>query len=214
MFPENLKIVIVAGGTGGHIYPGIALAEELRARWPKSQIIFIGSREGLEKELIPQAGFPIKYIWARALLRKLSYKAVSAPFIAFVGFWQALYTLATLRPKLVLTTGGYTSLPVLLAARFLGIKTYMHEQNVLPGVTNRLASRLTSQVFLSFAESTKYMAGKVVGNPVRQAILQADRQSARKNLGLQADELLILIFGGRQGARTINQTVIQSLPAI
>lgn len=205
-----MRIVIVAGGTGGHIYPGVAIAQEL----PQDEILFIGSEEGLEKDLIPRAGFKIKLIKARALLRKFSYKAVSAPIVSAIGFFQALSILREFRPQAVVSTGGYAALAAVLAAKLLRIPVFVHEQNVLPGITNRLCSRLADRVFLSFEESLSFQKGIVVGNPVRKEIIEADRAAARKKLGLSAEKKMLLIMGGSQGARSINQTVIAALPQV
>ncbi|MFA5114142.1 MAG: undecaprenyldiphospho-muramoylpentapeptide beta-N-acetylglucosaminyltransferase [Candidatus Margulisiibacteriota bacterium] len=202
MSPENRKVVIVAGGTGGHIYPGIAVAQALAG----ADILFIGSAAGLEKELVPPAGFNLKLIRARALTRQFSYKAVTAPFVTIIGFFQALAILAAFAPRVVLTMGGYAALPVVLAAKALGIKLYVHEQNVLPGVTNKLAFRLADKVFLSFPESLKYCAGEVVGNPVRAEILKARRT--------KKDRQVVLVLGGSQGARSLNQAVAAALPKV
>lgn len=214
MSQENLKITIVAGGTGGHIYPGIAIAEEIRARFPQAEILFLGSTEGLEQELVARAGFDIRLIRARALLRKLSYKALTAPFVSAWGFFQALGILRSFRPQALVSTGGYASLAAAVAARLLGIPVYVHEQNVLPGVTNKLCFRLARLVFLSFDESLAYHSGQVVGNPVRREILLADREAARKKLGLAAGKKLLLIMGGSQGARSINRAVTAALPRL
>ncbi|HVN67112.1 MAG TPA: undecaprenyldiphospho-muramoylpentapeptide beta-N-acetylglucosaminyltransferase [Candidatus Sulfotelmatobacter sp.] len=209
-----MKAVIVAGGTGGHIYPGIAVAEELERRSAANQVMFIGSEEGLEKELVPRAGFDIKLIRARALLRKLSYQALSAPFVSAIGFWQALALLKNDRPDLVLATGGYVSLPVVLAARALNLPIYLHEQNSLPGFSNRLIGRFARKVFLTFPGSQKYLNGQVTGNPVRREIIAADRAAARQRLGYTAGDKVVLIMGGSQGARSINAVVSELLGKI
>jgi len=209
-----MRIAIVAGGTGGHIYPGIAIAEELVRRNAGSEIIFIGSREGLEKELVPKEGFKISLISSRALPRKLSYKAVSAPFVMLLGFFQALFLLRSYKPRALISTGGYASLPVIIAARALSIPIYVHEQNVLPGVANRFCFRLARKVLLSFERSLDFAAGTVVGNPVRQNILSADREAARRSLGYLPSDKVVLIMGGSQGARKINRTVAAALPQI
>ncbi|MFH1389979.1 MAG: glycosyltransferase [Candidatus Margulisiibacteriota bacterium] len=195
-----MKIVIVSGGTGGHIYPGIAIAQGLIAREPESKVLFIGSEEGLEKGLIAKSGFPIKLIKSRALLRKFSYKAVSAPFISMIGFFQALFYLARERPNVLISTGGYASLPVVLAAKGLAIPIFIHEQNVLPGVTNRLFARWAKKVFLSFDRSKEYLPqGIVTGNPVRSGIFASDREKSRLRLGCRPGDKLVLVVGGSQG---------------
>ena len=209
-----MKIAIVAGGTGGHIYPGIAIAEELVKRSASNQILFIGSREGLEKELVPKEGFKIRLISSRALLRKLSYKAISAPFVMLLGFFQAVFLLHSFKPRVLISTGGYASLPVIFAACLLRLPIYVHEQNVLPGVANRFCFRLARKVLLSFERSLDFAAGTVVGNPVRRNILIADRISARQKLGYSPSDRVVLVMGGSQGARKINQTVAAALPLI
>jgi UDP-N-acetylglucosamine--N-acetylmuramyl-(pentapeptide) pyrophosphoryl-undecaprenol N-acetylglucosamine transferase len=209
-----MKIAIAAGGTGGHIYPGIAVAQEIQSKDRGIAVLFIGSREGLEKDLVPRAGFKIKLIWARALLRKMSYKAVSAPFISIIGFFQAIKILHGFSPSVLLSTGGYAALPVVLAAKVLGIPVLLHEQNILPGAVNRFCSRFANKVFLTFEDSARYLPGEVVGNPVRQEILSAERSSARQQLGLQDDQKMVLIMGGSQGSRRINQAVWEAAAKI
>jgi len=209
-----MKVMIVAGGTGGHIYPGIAIAEAIKQKEPLADILFIGSEEGLEKELVTKAGFKIKLIKARALLRKLSYKAITAPFVATIGFFQSLSLLRKFRPDRLLSTGGYASLAAVVAAWLLRVPVFIQEQNLLPGVTNRLCFRFAKKVFFSFAGSTKYYPGVVVGNPVRREIVKADRAQARRKLGLAADQKVLLVMGGSQGARTLNKTVVAALPQL
>lgn len=209
-----MKIIIVSGGTGGHIYPGIAVADEIRKRAPQAEILFIGSREGLERELVPKAGYAIKFISARAFIRKLSYKSITAPIAAFWGFMQSLIILKSFQPKLLLATGGYASLPVIMAAKIVGVPIYILEQNVLPGITNRFFFRFARQTFLSFSESLRFVSGKVVGNPVRREIIEREREKARADLGYSDGDRLVLVMGGSQGARKINQALIEALPLI
>lgn len=220
MFPEkDPKFAIVAGGTGGHIYPGIAIAQELKKRFANAQIIFIGSKEGLEVDLVPKANFEIKLINARALLRKMSYKSISAPFVCLVGFFQAFFLLKKFAPQGLISTGGYVSLPAVLAAKVLGIPIYLHEQNVLPGFTNQILARWARKVFLSFEESMHYLRDNpsklyVTGNPVRQEILKIQRSQARQKLGVEEKDFVVLVMGGSQGAKSINQVIISSLTSI
>ena len=198
-----MKIVIVSGGTGGHIYPGIAIAEEIKMRDTNASILFLGSEKGLEKELVAGKGYAIKLIKSR--------KTISSLFISLIGFFQALVILRGFSPKALIATGGYASLPAVLAAKVLRIPIVLHEQNVLPGTVNRLGQRLAEKVFLSFAESLKYIPGEVVGNPVRREILEAQKENARGKLNLPLDKKVILVMGGSQGSKKINETVISSL---
>lgn len=198
-----MRIAIAAGGTGGHIYPGIAIAEELKDKDPKNSIVFIGSYYGLEKTLIPKEGYRIKLIHAKGIVRTISFKALSALFISIAGFIESLIFLSTFKPQCVIVTGGYVSFPVAIAAKLLGIKIYLHEQNVLPGFTARIISRFADKIILSFEESLKYMEGVVLGNPVRKRIRQIKRQEP---IGRH-----VLIVGGSQGARSINKTVFSNI---
>lgn len=201
-----MKIAIAAGGTGGHIYPGIAIAQKIKEKDSQVQVLFIGSREGLEKELIGREGFQLKQIFARALLRKISYKAISAPFVSLIGFFQCLLILINFKPNYLISTGGYSSIAAVLAAKLLGIPIILHEQNVLPGAVNRFCSKFSSKVFLSFEETRQYLKGEVVGDPVRNSIIQ----SIKKTSG----QTTVLVMGGSQGSRKINQLIIQSLGLI
>jgi len=206
-----MKVAIVSGGTGGHIYPGIAIAQEIKRRDPGASILFLGSDEGLEKYLIPREEYTIKLIRSRALLRKLSYKAFTAPLVSSIGFAQSIAILRKFAPDHLVSTGGFASLPVVLAARLLRIPIILHEQNVLPGMVNRVSKRLAAKVFLSFSESLCYMHGEVVGNPVRREIIEAERDSARKKFNFSGRDRAILVMGGSQGSKKINETVLSAL---
>ena len=209
-----MKVAIVAGGTGGHIYPGIAIADEIMLRDPQVEILFLGSHEGMERELINQAGYDLQLIKSRAFQRQLSYKAFSAPFISIIGVFQAFRILMQFRPKALISTGGYASLPVVISAKMLSIPIFIHEQNVLPGVVNRFCSKFAKKVFLTFHASKKYISGEVVGNPVRTRIINADKISARRALNLPLDGWVVLIMGGSQGSKSINQAVVESIDKI
>ncbi len=209
-----MKIIIVAGGTGGHIYPGLAVAEEIKLRHPSAEILFLGSSQGMERDIVKRSGYRLLAINSRPMVRKISWAAFTAPFFAFFAFFQSLWLLRKFSPDALLLTGGYASLPVAFAAWVLTIPIYVHEQNVLPGVTNRICARLARKVFLSFEKSLSFIPGIVTGNPVRRQIVEADRGSARKNLGCGASDRVILIMGGSQGSRKINQVTVESLPLL
>ncbi len=191
-----MKLVIVAGGTGGHIYPGLALAEEFLKKNGQTELLFVGTENGLEKELIAREGYQLKLIKGRTILNSL------------FGVVQALKILRRFRPQVLVSTGGYASLPVVVAAWLIKIPVFLLEQNVLPGRTNRLCRRLARQLFLSFAESLKYIDGLVTGNPVRRIISETVRPAA-------GDTRTVLVMGGSQGARRLNEAVLvakRSLP--
>lgn len=195
---SSRRIAIVAAGTGGHIYPGVAVAAALREIKPAVEVLFIGTDKGLEKELVTKADWPIKLVRPEIVL----------------SFFQALVIFCSFRPQALLSTGGLASLPVVLAAKVLGIPVFIQEQNVLPGVTNRYCAKLAKEVFLSWPESLKYLRGTVTGNPVRPEIINAQRAAARDALHINGTKKVILIMGGSQGARRINQTIFDSLTSI
>lgn len=207
-----MKIVIVAGGTGGHIYPGIALAEALG---PIHDVLFIATTHGLERDILNKEGIKFKTIAARALMRKISYQSFSAPLLSIVGFFQSLLMLYSFRPKLVVSMGGYASFPVALAAYILKIPVYIHEQNAVPGFSNKFCSVFAKKIFVSFKESQNCFGGKrviVTGNPVRKKVLTVKKEEARQKLGIPKDKKVILVVGGSQGAKKINETVLEMLP--
>jgi UDP-N-acetylglucosamine--N-acetylmuramyl-(pentapeptide) pyrophosphoryl-undecaprenol N-acetylglucosamine transferase len=211
---QQLNIVIVAGGTGGHIYPGLALAEAFHWRYPDCRLSFYGGEGGLEEKIIKRAGFSLRTIKARPLIRKISWRSLTAPFSWLIAFGQAWSALRHDQPDLIVATGGYVSLAVGLAAWGQKIPFFIHEQNALPGATNRWLAKLARKVFLSYPESTAYLSGEVVGNPVRREILEAERKKSREILGLPQEKELLLVMGGSQGARRLNQIVTESLPLL
>ncbi|MFC1767211.1 undecaprenyldiphospho-muramoylpentapeptide beta-N-acetylglucosaminyltransferase [Candidatus Margulisiibacteriota bacterium] len=211
-----MKVVIAGGGTGGHIYPGIAIAKALQTVNIKTQILFIGSEEGIEKNILPKERLSLVTIKSRGMLRKLSYKAVSAPFVLVAGFIQSLKVLKTFKPDAVVVTGGYVSLPVALAAFVRRIPILLHEENLKPGLSTRIIKWIARVVTTSFEGTKKYLKFKkrvyCFGNPVREAVIKTLRGVAIQNLGYKQNDRIVLIMGGSQGARSINQTIIDALP--
>lgn len=206
-----MRILIAAGGTGGHIYPGIAIAQQLKKKNPGNQILFIGSKNGLEKKILSAYQFDLKFISVRGLQRKISWKAI----LAFLYFpWsliQSFFLIFFYKPQVVVLTGGYVSLPVALVARLLKIPTVLHEQNVLPGLTNRIISCFVNRIALSWQESQPYFRQKnkllVTGNPLRVQFLETSRKAGLTKLSLKDGIKTILVLGGSQGAKKLNETV-------
>jgi len=207
--------MIAGGGTGGHVYPGIAVAEELTESRRDSQVLFVGSRRGLEAQAVPEAGFRIRYIWSRGFPRRAWWRWPAAIVTNVVGFVQALWLVATERPDVVLGAGGYVSAPVSLAGWLLGRPVIIQEQNSIPGLTNRLLSSIASEVHLSFVEARSYFRRKdhlkVSGNPVRKHILSGDRATAIREFGLVPDGPIVFIFGGSLGAHRINEAALEAM---
>lgn len=203
-----MKVIMTGGGTGGHIYPAIAIADEIKSRHPDTEIIFVGTERGMEKDIVPKAGYPIKFITVSGLNRKNPIKLIKTLKDLNHGLHEAKQIIKEFKPDLVIGTGGYVCGPVMKTAAGMGIKTYIHEQNAFPGLTNKLLSRGAERVFVAFDDAKKYFKTKkepvTVGNPVRHAFTEVDRQAARESLGVKEDEFMVLSFGGSLGAQRIN----------
>lgn len=211
-----MKVLVTGGGTGGHIYPGIAIAQAIMEKYPTAQISFVGTDRGLEAELVPRAGFPFLKITVAGLQRKLTLKNVQAIGKLGAGLLQAWRIIRREKPELVIGTGGYVCGPVVMMAALAGIPTLIHEQNAMPGLTNRILSHFVDAIAITYAESIPYFPKRTkiskTGNPIRTEILTTDRITGCKNLGIAADKTVLLIFGGSRGARSINQTMCQAIP--
>lgn len=206
-----MKVLIAAGGTGGHIYPGLAIAEKIKTENPGAEIIFIGSLVGMEKNIIPQYGYPIEYIRVRGFERKASLETLAAIKGIFDGLSDAKKIIAKHQPDLVIGTGGFTAGPLLLIASRRKIKTMIHEQNAYPGKTNLMLGKRVDRIAISFNEAKQYFPGEgtfLAGNPVRAEYYQINRCELRKHLNLSDAQKMVLIMGGSQGAGSINQSAL------
>lgn len=206
-----MKVLIAAGGTGGHIYPGLAIAEKIKTENPGAEIIFIGSMVGMEKNIIPQYGYPIEFIRVRGFERKASLETLAAIKGIFDGLNDAKKIIAKHKPDLVIGTGGFTAGPLLLIASRRKIKTMIHEQNAYPGKTNLMLGKRVDRIAISFKEAKQYFPGEgtfLAGNPVRGEYYQIDRCKLRKHLNLSDAQKMVLIMGGSQGAGSINQSAL------
>lgn len=207
-----MKVIIAAGGTGGHIYPGIAIANYIKHKEPDSQILFVGTSKGLETELVPKEGYPIQIIRVKGFKRKLSLDTLKTVKELFLGLGDAKKIIKDFKPDIVVGTGGYVCGPVLFSAWTSKVPTLIHEQNAFAGVTNRILSRLVDRVASSFPEAIKYFKHKdrvvVSGNPIRSEFKERDRESARKKLSISMDKKLIVVTGGSQGAQSINTSMV------
>jgi UDP-N-acetylglucosamine--N-acetylmuramyl-(pentapeptide) pyrophosphoryl-undecaprenol N-acetylglucosamine transferase len=211
------KIILAGGGTGGHIYPAIAIATGLKRKFPYSNILFVGTDRGLEKELVKKAGFPLKTIRVKGFRRKLSFDTlVSIRELAY-GALDSIRIIKREKPDIVIGTGGYVAGPVILFASLMGVRSVIHEQNVSPGVTNRILSLFVDRIAISFSDSMQYFPkGKTVltGNPIRKDITGGIRHEALKKFGLSPDLPVVLCFGGSQGAARINDAILHVIEAI
>ena len=214
-----MRVLISGGGTGGHVYPALAVAQQLQQHY-NADILYLGSDDGLETRLVPAAGLRLEAIQAGKLQRFVSWSTVKGVVRIPVGMAQAVKIVRAFRPDVAFTSGGYVAVPAGLASRITNTPLLMHQQDVSPNLSNKLLAPLATRISVAFADSLRYFpAQKTVqlGNPIRQAILDVrsiSSQQARKELGLASDVPLMLVTGGSQGARHLNQNVCRALPEL
>jgi UDP-N-acetylglucosamine--N-acetylmuramyl-(pentapeptide) pyrophosphoryl-undecaprenol N-acetylglucosamine transferase len=210
-----MKVLIAGGGTGGHVFPGIAVAEELKRIRPDAEVVFVGGSRGLEATAVPEAGFRLRQVLTAGFPRREWWRWPVALVVNAFGFLQALFVVLSERPQVVLGTGGYVSGPVSLAAKLLGKSLILQEQNSIPGLTNRWLARFADEVHLSFLEARSYFTRKdhlkVTGNPVRGQIVFEDREAAVRELQLVPGRPTVFIFGGSRGAKRINEAALDCM---
>jgi len=213
-----MKVMIAGGGTGGHVFPGIAVAEELRRSRPDAEVVFVGGRRGLEAVAVPEAGFRIRFILTRGFPRRVWWRWPGAALANLIGFFQAWWVVGSERPDVVLGTGGYASGPVSFAAWLLSRPLLLQEQNSIPGLTNRWLARIADEVHLSFVEARSYFKRKdnlkVSGNPVRAYVLSGDRATALTEFGLTPGRPTVFVFGGSRGAHRINVAALEAMKVL
>jgi len=203
-----MRALIAAGGTGGHIYPGIAVAKEILRRHPESEVRFVGTARGLENKLVPQAGFELSLIDSAGLKNVGPIARARGLLVLPKSFLGARRLLEAFRPDVVVGAGGYVSGPVVLTAALSKAPTLVMESNALPGWTNRVLARFVDKAAVSFDAALPYFRGKAVvtGNPVRREFFEIEARKRRPG------QLSILVFGGSQGAHAINEAMIAALP--
>jgi UDP-N-acetylglucosamine--N-acetylmuramyl-(pentapeptide) pyrophosphoryl-undecaprenol N-acetylglucosamine transferase len=206
-----MRMIIAGGGTGGHLFPGVAVAEEFLKRDKDNRVLFIGTERGLESRVLSDLGFELRTIRIEGVKGR-GFKSLAVLFKIPRSIVQSVRIIRSFSPDLVLGVGGYASGPAVLAAYLMGRKTAIAEQNALPGVTNRILSRFVVRIFASFAESLQWLPPKktiVTGNPIRTGF--AEGCGDRKKNG---EPFTVLIFGGSQGAHRINEAVMEALPGL
>ncbi len=207
-------VLFAGGGTGGHLFPGIALAAEFKQRDPEIKIVFAGTRRGLEARVIPEIGYPLVFLKVQGLVGVKGLKRVQALFNFPKAVIQALILLVRYRPTLVVGLGGYASAPVLLAAMVAGLPWVLQEQNAYPGLVNRLLAPFAGAVFIAFDKAREQLKSKKIfnyGNPLRAHLQPRAEAKAAKT---DAEGFNILVVGGSQGARVLNQVVPQAVAAL
>ncbi|HEX3036872.1 MAG TPA: undecaprenyldiphospho-muramoylpentapeptide beta-N-acetylglucosaminyltransferase [Thermodesulfobacteriota bacterium] len=199
-----MRIIIAGGGTGGHIFPAISVAEEIIGRNPENKVLFVGTRKGMEGKVLSKTNYPLEYINSGGIAGKNIIQSLRGVALALSGFWGSLEIIRKFNPDAVIGVGGYASGPVILAAWMLRIPTAVCEQNVVPGITNKILGNFVKRVFASFNESVKFFPKDktmAVGNPIRSSILADGGSNSTRN------GFTILVFGGSQGAHKLNLTV-------
>jgi UDP-N-acetylglucosamine--N-acetylmuramyl-(pentapeptide) pyrophosphoryl-undecaprenol N-acetylglucosamine transferase len=211
-----MRLLIAGGGTGGHLFPGMAVAEEFLTRDPSNEVLFVGTERGIEARAVPAAGYRIELITAAGIRGKGILNQLKGTAMMLYGYALSRRILKRYRPDLVLGVGGYASLPMVLAAKGMQIPRYIHEQNAIPGMTNKLLARFADRVFITLEESARFFpkdTTQVTGNPLRRQILNmvsVDRRDP--TLETTGQTFRVFVFGGSQGAHAINSAMIAALP--
>lgn len=217
---ENIRLIFAGGGTGGHLYPAIAIADRLSEllRGRRSvEILFVGTRRGLEFRLKDQLGYPLHLIQMQGIVRSLTWRNLLVPFVVALALGRSLSLMSRFRPYMVIGTGGYVSWPVLKAASWKKIPTVIQEQNSFPGIATRRLAAKAQAVYLGFDDARRHLAPSanclLTGNPVRGHLAGADRAEALRAFNLDPAKKTILVFGGSQGAHAVNEAVLRGLLA-
>ena len=211
------KFIISGGGTGGHIYPAIAIANELKSRFPDAEFLFVGAQDKMEMQKVPQAGFPIIGLWIAGLQRKLTLQNLLFPIKLINSLWKSRAIIKGFKPDVVIGTGGFASGPLLQMANSLNIPTVIQEQNSYPGITNKLLSKKANKICVAYENLDRFFPKEkmiLTGNPVRQDLIDIDskREEAIKYFNLDASKKTLLVLGGSLGARRVNQLIEKELP--
>jgi UDP-N-acetylglucosamine--N-acetylmuramyl-(pentapeptide) pyrophosphoryl-undecaprenol N-acetylglucosamine transferase len=206
----DIRVILAGGGTGGHVFPAINIAQYLKKYWG-AQCRFIGTRRGIENIKVSQAGFVVKHIWISGFKRSWNLSNLLFPLKLVISLIQSHRELRQFKPNLVIGTGGYVSGPVLYRAIKMKIPTAIQEQNSYPGITTRILASRVDRVFLAYADSLNYLKNvkkyTLVGNPTKNRERSENKEEALRYFGLKKDMPIVLIFGGSQGARNINQVL-------
>jgi len=209
------RFVFAGGGTGGHLYPALAVAQHIRTIKPESEFLFVGTKNKIESRVVPEYGFNFKSIWVSGFTRKLSLGNLLFPVKLFVSVIQSLVINFVFKPRVAVGSGAYVSGPVVWTASVLGAKVILLEQNSYPGITNRMLEKKAEEIHITFEESKKYFRDesklKLTGNPVRINLKLGNKAEAKKKFGLDESKKTLLVIGGSGGARSINQVIADNI---
>ena len=209
------RFLFAGGGTGGHLFPAIAVAEKIKQIKPEADILFIGTKGKIEATAVPAHGFKFRSIWIKGFSRKSMTQNLLMPFRIFVSMVQSIVISMGFKPRVAIGSGGYVSGPAVWGASVMGAKILLMEQNSYPGVTTRLLERYAKEVYLGFEDSKKYLKDKeklkVIGNPVRESLNLKDKSEALSEFGFVLEKKTVLVLGGSLGAGMINKTIAENL---
>lgn len=215
----NYKFILSGGGTGGHIYPAIAIANELKAKFPDAEFLFVGAQDKMEMQKVPQAGYEIKGLWIAGLQRKLTLQNLMFPLKLATSLLESRRIIKQFKPNVVIGTGGFASGPLLQAAGGAGIPTVIQEQNSFPGITNKILSKKANAICVAYQNLERFFPKEKIvltGNPVRQDLIdiESKRNEAIAFYGLDPNKKTLLVLGGSLGARRVNQLIEKELENI
>jgi len=213
---KKLKVILSGGGTGGHIYPAVAIANELRNRHPDASVLFVGAKDRMEMQKVPQAGYEIIGLWISGIQRKLTVSNLLFPLKLLSSLWKSRKVIKKFQPDVVIGTGGFASGPLLKMANVKKIPTVLQEQNSYPGITNKWLSKDASKICVAYDHMDRFFPKEKIiktGNPVRQDLLEitSKKEQGIVKYGLDKNKKTILVLGGSLGARRINQLIEKEL---
>jgi len=214
----GLRVLMAAGGTGGHVYPAIAIADALRSQLDSVSVLFAGTKDRMEWVAVPKAGYPITPIWISGFHRRLTLRNLLFPLKVMVSLVQSLKLMIQFKPDLVIACGGFVSGPIGWAAARCGKRLMIQEQNSYPGVTNRMLAKDADLIFTAFEDAAAYFPAEkpviLTGNPIRQSMRVGDPAKGKKTYGLDPGKPCLLVLGGSGGAREINEALLRTLPEL
>lgn len=212
---HKYRFLFAGGGTGGHLFPAVAVAEKIKAFKPEAEILFVGSKSKIEGKVIPQLGYKFKSIWIKGFTRRFTIENILFPVKVGFSMLQSLSINMKFKPKVAIGSGGYAAGPAIWSASVMGAKVILLEQNSFPGITTRMLEKKADEIHISFEDSKKYFKNKekvfATGNPVRESLKNINREEAAKEFGFSKDKKTLLVLGGSLGAGTLNEAVSFSL---
>lgn len=209
------RFLFAAGGTGGHLFPAIAVSQAIMKMKPESEILFVGTSTKLESKIIPGLGYNFKTLWISGFNRTLTIKNLLFSVRLLVSMFQALIINIKFKPRVAIGAGAYVSGPALWGASVMGSKIILLEQNSYPGITNRLLEKKASEIHITFEESKKYFRFQdklfLTGNPIRTDMKLSDREEAKRKLGLDVNKKCLFVLGGSLGAKSLNDAIAENI---